>query len=218
LSTISMSADYAKRTKSVQLSEKMLDAINENAKRCSRIIEGVMRFARDETTKKWDNNLNAIAAAAVELVRAYLPPGKLDLVLELSHDLPLVRCNPTQIEQVIVNLLRNASEASSGLASVRVRTASADGHAELTVEDNGPGIPPEQLERIFDPFHSTRRNKGGTGLGLSIAYRVVADHGGTIRAYNRTGGGAAFVVELPAAREMSETTEGRSNGEDPDRG
>jgi two-component system CheB/CheR fusion protein len=200
LSTISMSADYALRTSEPDKLNKMLVAIAENAKRCSRIVEGVMRFARDESSKKWNNDLSAITAAAVDLARAYLPAEKLDLALDLARDLPQVSCNPTQIEQVVVNLIRNACEASARLASVSVRTEKAGAGVRLSVEDNGPGIPPDHLPKIFDPFHSTRRNKGGTGLGLSIAHRVVTDHGGTIHAFNRPQGGAAFVVELPAAR------------------
>jgi signal transduction histidine kinase len=131
-----------------------------------------------------------------------MPADRLDLELELARDLPEVKCNPTQIEQVVVNLIRNAFEASSRVASVRLSTERAANGARLTVEDDGPGIAPAQLQKIFDPFYSTRRNKGGTGLGLSIAHRVVTDHGGTIQAFNRPEGGARFVVELPAADEM----------------
>jgi signal transduction histidine kinase len=100
------------------------------------------------------------------------------------------------IRRVLINLLDNALEATPEGGSVTVRSASADGLLRIVVEDTGRGIPPGDRERIFQPYFSTKGR--GTGLGLALSRRIVTDHGGTIRAEERAGGGTRFVVELPA--------------------
>ena len=115
-----------------------------------------------------------------------------------------VLADPLAIEQVIVNLVRNALEASAPHAGVvRIATERADVGPCLRVEDDGPGIAEGDLPRIFDPFFSTRERTGGTGLGLSIVHGIVAEHGGSIDVESRLGAGTRFRVRLPADRTRS---------------
>jgi signal transduction histidine kinase len=115
-----------------------------------------------------------------------------DFSLELMRD-------PGRLEQVFENLLSNAIQHSRAGATVRVRKAAGDaappGSVACLIEDEGPGIPEQDLARVFEPFFSRRR--GGTGLGLAIVQRIVDDHGGSVRAANRPTGGAVFTVLLP---------------------
>jgi len=111
------------------------------------------------------------------------------------------------VEQALENLLANAIQHAPPGSAVRVRAARGeiDGRpaARCTVEDDGPGIPPEDLERLFDPFFS--RRKGGTGLGLSIAKQIVEMHGGRIYVVSTPGKGSTFQMELPTRAELRKT-------------
>jgi signal transduction histidine kinase len=117
---------------------------------------------------------------------------------DLSPELPAVWADEGQLRAVFLNQLRNSREAMPGEGTVAVRTArSADGGAEVTVSDTGSGIPAEQLERIFEPFFSTK--SGGTGLGLAFTLQVVTEHGGTIRCKSEVSRGTTFSVCIPPA-------------------
>ncbi len=174
-----------------------LDEIVEQAKRCGRIVRSVLRFAKQESCEKWPADLNASVHQAVELTRPYARQREGTLRTELAENLPAVLMNPTEIEQVIVNLLRNALEADEHSPTVEISTRRVDDKIELSVRDRGTGISEEQRARLFDPFYTTRRIEGGTGLGLSLSYAIIADHGGAIRVVNEPAHSTTLVVELP---------------------
>jgi signal transduction histidine kinase len=200
LSNIVLSADYAAKTPDASRRVKLLDAIHDNALRCGRIVESVLRFARDEATEKWPTDLNPLAHHAAEQVVSYVGAHKLNVTFELVEPSPCLRCNPTEIEQVFVNLLRNAAQAHPEQCHVRIRSEINGKDVRISVADDGPGIAPSDLERVFDPFYSTQRAAGGTGLGLSITHRILATHGGSIRATSTKGTGANFELRLPLAQ------------------
>jgi signal transduction histidine kinase len=102
------------------------------------------------------------------------------------------------LRQVILNLLLNAIQATPSGGAVALQARAADGFVEVNVADEGPGLPPELHEAVFEPFYSTRSERAG-GLGLAITRRIVLDAGGTIRALGRERGGAEFLVRLPTA-------------------
>jgi two-component system phosphate regulon sensor histidine kinase PhoR len=116
--------------------------------------------------------------------------------------------DPSRAQQIFSNLLDNACKHGGGKGEVSVEIARDDGEAVVRVSDRGPGIPPQELDRIFHRFYRVDRSRSqpGTGLGLAIARHLVAAHGGTIRALNRPGGGATFEVRLPGIRGTDELT------------
>jgi two-component system, NtrC family, sensor kinase len=117
----------------------------------------------------------------------------------LAARLPQIMADPTEIEQVLMNLIRNAVEAAEqGRCRLTIKTEPRAGRVRLTVSDDGPGIPPEKLPHIFDPFFTTRRGSGGTGLGLSIVHAIIVSHGGSIEVKSRSEFGTRFTIELPA--------------------
>jgi signal transduction histidine kinase len=119
------------------------------------------------------------------------------LAEDIPPDLAEIERDEGRLEQVFQNLLANAVQLSPRGATVRVRAWAAHGGVACSVEDQGPGLPAGDEDRVFEPFFT--RRKGGTGLGLSIVRRIVEEHGGTVAAANRPPGGAVFSVWLPAA-------------------
>ena len=113
--------------------------------------------------------------------------------------IPKVSCSPSQVNQVFLNLLTNAAQAtpeSGGEITVRTLLRDAE-HVAVEVIDNGHGIPPEVLKKIFDPFFTTKAVGKGTGLGLSISYKIIESHGGRIEVSSEEGKGTCFTVVLP---------------------
>jgi len=127
----------------------------------------------------------------------------------LSSDLPLVRADSVLMEQVLTNLLVNAFTHTPEGTPVEISAHMQEGSVALTVADRGPGLPADQLDRIFDSFHrASAARPGGTGLGLAIVKGFVEAQGGRVKAANRPGGGAIFAVSLPATDtpDLSEET------------
>jgi len=182
-----------------------LEESQSQAQRCARIVKALLRFAAGSTAEKSRQDLNAIVESALSGMRGGLGRDDFERIeTELETQRLEVLADPLAIEQVIVNLVRNALEASAPHAGVvRIATERADVGPCLRVEDDGPGIAEGDLPRIFDPFFSTRERTGGTGLGLSIVHGIVAEHGGSIDVESRLGAGTRFRVRLPADRTRS---------------
>jgi PAS domain S-box-containing protein len=171
------------------------------AKRCGRIVRNVLKFSRDEPTAKWIEDLTPIVAGAVELARTHVITRRGRLELDLSTSPLLIRVSPIDIEQVVLNLVHNASESKQDGAVIRVQTLRRNDFAEIVVADNGNGIDPEILPRILEPFYTSRVNEGGSGLGLSVVHGIVRDHGGELEIENLPGGGTRIRVLLPLVLE-----------------
>ncbi|MBM3372298.1 MAG: GHKL domain-containing protein [Betaproteobacteria bacterium] len=113
--------------------------------------------------------------------------------------MPAITCSPSQLNQVFLNLINNAAQATDatgGEITLRTRTVD-DGHVAVEIADNGKGIPPEIMSKIFDPFFTTKPVGKGTGLGLSISYEIVEQHGGRISVDSTVGKGTTFTIVLP---------------------
>lgn len=190
-------------------SREFLGIILEEVERLDRVVGSVLDLARSHEGAVVPTDVNAIVRRTVQILSA--EPGSDELTIELTLDpgLPRVAVEPEQLRQVLMNLLRNASQAMKGRGKVvvvtRVRfgrgTRSGGGNpdepfVELTVADNGPGISPKALENLFMPFFTTKEK--GTGLGLAISQRIVQSAGGRIEVRSYEGKGSTFAVILPA--------------------
>jgi len=126
--------------------------------------------------------------------------------LDLVEEVPPVLCDPTQIQQVLINLVMNAAEASQGKPDGRIVIRSSldreRGRVVLCVDDNGDGIPAENLDKIFDPFFTTKGEGKGVGLGLAVVYGIVEAHGGEIQVRSTVGIGTTITVSLPASQDV----------------
>jgi two-component system sensor kinase FixL len=181
-------------------------AVNQ-AHRASKIISGQRELVKTGRTARSDEHLNKAIEEAMTLALD-IPDGKgVSLRLDLAQDLPAVSINRVQIQQVVLNLLRNALEAMSECQrrelSIETRM-SGETQVEVIISDTGPGLPEPLRDRLFKPFVTTKRE--GMGIGLSICRSIVEAHGGAIRAAPSPAGGAAFHITLPVppARGMAD--------------
>lgn len=170
--------------------------------RMGTISKHLRNFARKPNTRLSDVALDEAFAAAEEIIGWRLRAGKVRLVLDLGDPPPVVRAGPVRLQQVLVNILSNALDALEDQQTriITVRARIQPGVAVITLADNGPGIAPALLSRVFDPFFSTKGVGKGLGLGLSISYNIIHDFGGTMSVENHPAGGAVFTVTLPLTK------------------
>jgi two-component system, LuxR family, sensor kinase FixL len=172
------------------------------AVRAGDILRRLRSLSQSQTMRRERVDLNAAVEAIRDLVLADGRLHRAQVRFDLAAGLPAVFIDPVQIQHVILNLVRNGLEAAAepGAAAreLIVRTGLAsDGDVEISVLDNGPGLAPQALARMFDPFFSTKAE--GTGLGLAISNTVVRTHGGSLTYRPNSSGGACFSIRLPAA-------------------
>ncbi len=169
----------------------------QEAKRCGRIVKSILRFSRDGHAEKSRGDMNEVVERACQLVGSYA--SKKGVVLEVQTCQPsrAIWMSAIEMEQVLVNVIRNAIESRSEGGRVSVRTMCGSKTISIEVRDNGRGIGQEALVHVFDPFQTTRSIEGGTGLGLSVAHGIVVDHGGTISMESEPGTGTVVAIELP---------------------
>jgi signal transduction histidine kinase len=177
-----------------------LEDIRKDGKRASEVVGRIRALLKRGQVEHAPQDLNALVQEVLPLARSELGKNGITLHLELAADLPPVRGDRVQLQQVVLNLLVNAAEAMAGTAAGRrrlvVRTArDGPGGASVAVSDSGTGVAPQSLGRVFDAFFTTK--PGGMGMGLAISRSIVADHGGTIAAANNADGGATFTFTLP---------------------
>jgi signal transduction histidine kinase len=177
------------------LLEEGTAAIGEEVRRLKRIVDEFSRFARLPAPER-------ASVAPEELVQAVLalfptPPDGVVLEREVEPDLPPVLADRDQVLQVLLNLLQNALDAVAAGGTVRIAARRDGASVRFDVVDSGPGIPPADLARVFEPYFTTK--EGGTGLGLAIAQRIAEEHGGRLDVASAPGKGATFTLRLPVA-------------------
>ncbi len=179
-----------------------LRAIDSEATRCRRIVQTLLRFARHHTPEHGALDINAALESVLQLLGHQLEVDDIRVTARLKPDLHPVMGDFHLLQQVFLNIIFNAYQAmkeKGGQGHLQVTTSEEGGRIRVEVTDDGPGIAPQHLGRIFDPFFSTKEVGKGTGLGLSLAYGTVREHGGTITARSVHGAGSTFLVDLPAA-------------------
>ena len=182
----------------------VLEKITQQSFRAAEIANGLLNFSRTSTTEFRATDLNQVIRDTLSLLEHQFKTAKIEVELELAHDLPAIHGNPGKLQQVFLNLLLNAKEAMPGGGQLRVATL-ANGHVEAVVSDSGAGIAPENMKRIYDPFFTTKTmpkpgEKRGTGLGLSVSYGIIQEHAGKIQVESALGAGTTFHLEFPLLR------------------
>jgi len=197
-------AGYAQLLAGAPLPPELTDKVErlrQEAERAGRIVGNLLLFARGGKAEKQLVRIEVVLERSLSL-RAYeLKVENIEVVRELPAELPPVLADPHQLEQVFLNILLNAEQAilsARDRGRITLRASAEGGRVRLRVSNDGPGIAPDLLPHIFEPFVTTKPAAEGTGLGLYISRTIVREHGGEIHAESEPGGGAAFVVELPA--------------------
>ncbi|HQV22479.1 MAG TPA: ATP-binding protein, partial [Agitococcus sp.] len=161
----------------------------------SELVMGLKDFSRLDQAVTDNVSLNDCIESALLIARNTLK-YKVE-VLKRLEDLPYIRCTASQINQVLLNLFTNAAQAIEDKGYLLIKTWTDEQQVYVSVQDTGKGIAPQHLAKIFDPFFTTKPVGQGTGLGLSISYKIIQQHGGTIRVVSQVGKGTRFVIALP---------------------
>ncbi len=206
LMTIINYARLGVRNRDDESRDKALSKILDAAERASKITGTILAQARNRGESHEPTDLSRLIADTLVLLERELNKYRVAVTTELAPETAQVRASGNQIQRVLLNLLINARQAmpEGGNLLVRLRNGDEDGWVELTIQDNGTGIPPETLPHIFDAFFSTKNGpdesgRGGTGLGLAACKEIIDAHQGRIRVQSTVGVGTAFTIRLPAA-------------------
>ena len=188
-----------------------LDKIESAVDRARRVSQNLLRFARSTESATVEVNLADLASEVVELTRKAASNGEVQLEVVVEPGLePVLYTDIYQLRQVLLNLVTNAIDAVDRRGRVRVIIGAQGADLALAVEDDGVGIPPENLERIFEPFFTTKQPDRGTGLGLAVTRGIVEKLSGRIEVSSKQGEGSVFRVVLP--RRSPETENGNRGG------
>lgn len=190
--------------------DEILDAVITQAKRASEIIRHLRMFVKKQPDQKTNCDLNELVRDILGFIHADLHKQGVQLQLELDETLPMVFVDNIQIEQVLLNLVRNALESmgaeTNKTPALLVRTyLNSDGMVQCEVTDNGPGMDPDTLGRIFESFVTTKGAKG-LGMGLSISRTIIESHTGQLWAESKAGHGASFYFTVPTAQHRTTQT------------
>ncbi|SFM63991.1 sensor histidine kinase [Thermodesulforhabdus norvegica] len=179
--------------------------------RCKDITQKLLSFARGSDARVQEVNVNDVVEDVVGVVSQKARYDRVNLKVECADAIKPVLASPSELQQVLLNLINNALDAMDTRGGeLTLRTSQENGWVVITVADTGPGIPESILPRIFDPFFTTKPVGKGTGLGLSICYGIVKRLGGEITVDSVVGQGTTFGVYLPVIREEEESRGGRS--------
>ena len=178
---------------------RYLSQVVSETSRVGRIVSDLLAFSRRSRPQRAPADLNNVVRTTLSLASHKLKLSGVEVDVDLQENLPQVSCDSSQMQQVVLNLLLNAAQATQpkGKGRVAVRTRATADAVLLTVEDDGEGIPQENLAKIFDPFFTTKPEGKGVGLGLAVLYGIVQAHGGEVEVASTTGVGTTFTVSLP---------------------
>ena len=200
-SSVSQQVSRLRQQKVIDELQGLVDDGVHGTTQMSEIVGNLKDFSRLDRTKATQFNLNEGLASTLALAKHQLKTVNVEKEL---GDIPFVYCSPSQINQVFLNLITNAAQAlKRGRGKIVLRTRKQGDGVAVDIEDDGTGIPPDVLPKIFDPFFSTKDIGKGTGLGLSISYKIVQQHGGRIDVDTTVGKGTRFTVYLPVKPPVS---------------
>ncbi len=180
-----------------------LDRIEKETKRCHSIVQSLLDFSRQREPSAEPVDVNGLLDSTLQLFAGQHMFHNIEVVKKYAADLKTIQADPSQLQQVFMNVILNAIDAMSEKGRLTIETGNSDedGSIEIRITDTGCGIPPESMDRIFDPFFTTKGVGHGTGLGLSVSYGIIQRHDGDIAVSSSPESGSMFTITLPAARE-----------------
>jgi PAS domain S-box-containing protein len=194
-----------------------LDEIFAGSMRAKDLVKQILTFSRQGSGELQPMKMQIIVSEALKLIRSSIPKS-IEIKKNIQKDCGLIKADPTQIHQILMNLTTNAyhaMEETGGIIEVRLQEVTIEGnewagelliageYALLSISDNGYGIPQSHQDKIFEPYFTTKGKDKGTGLGLSIVYGIVKEYGGEIKVYSEAGKGTTFNVYIPLLKKMA---------------
>jgi len=173
-----------------------LQLLQKEGQRCARIVQGILSFARENKPDFHEFNMSELVEETLNLLQHRIESAEIKVVTELEHDLLMVG-DLNQLQQVLVNIILNAVQASEAGGTIHVKSYKDIDYIAVEIIDSGAGIRPDAVSKVFDPFFTTKKEGEGTGLGLSVSYGIVKHHGGTIHIENNQESGLRVVILLP---------------------
>jgi two-component system NtrC family sensor kinase len=187
---------------------RFLELIVTSAQRCHKIVQGLLSFARQHKPERKAVKVHELVEATIGILQYQMRTNNIQVNTNFDPHLPKVMADPHQLQQVFLNIINNARQAIEAFrprGEITVTTETCQNGIRLIFEDDGPGIAAENLNKIFNPFFTTKEVGKGTGLGLSLTYGIIKEHGGSIRVESKPGEGATFIIELPLPKEKDNT-------------
>lgn len=187
------------RAEKIEDISRYLSTMESETSRCGEIVKDLLAFSRQSKTAIETHDIREIIERSLALIAHELELEEIKVVKKIEPNLPNVQCDSKQIQQVLLNLIGNASEAMAkgGTLTVTVKRSERQGYLDVVVSDTGCGISKKNLKNIFEPFFTTKQEGKGVGLGLSIAYGIIARHNGSIEVKSELNKGSSFKVVLP---------------------
>jgi two-component system, NtrC family, sensor histidine kinase HydH len=191
------------------IAQESLGIIIDQIDRVSRVIRGVLDFSRQQPPAVKSVDFEAVIEQVIALMRYELEGAELDVEVDVDDDLPALRADPDNLQQVLVNLLVNAIDASAAGGQIRISARPSErslgaqaARARIEIRDTGAGIAEERIHQVFDPFYTTKKRGKGTGLGLPIVAKIVQDHGGQIDLESEPGRGTKVIILWPTSTQQ----------------
>jgi PAS domain S-box-containing protein len=180
-----------------------LELVETETRRCSQIVSNLLSFSRKSPPSFGDVHIDELLKRCIILSRHRLQLSHISLDTSIMPDLPTVKGDFNQLQQCVINLIFNAIDAMGNGGDLKLEGGydSREGRVIVTVKDSGPGIAPDDLPRIFEPFYTTKKEGYGVGLGLSTVYGIMQHHHGTVTVESTPGQGAAFMLRFPVSPE-----------------
>jgi signal transduction histidine kinase len=177
--------------------QQLLEKIYRQTSRASSIVNNLLNFSRVSDARFSAVDLHQVLDDTIQLLEAQLHNTEIEVVRHYTESLPSLPGNAPKLQQVFMNLILNARDAMPRGGRLAISTAHEGGWIAIRFADNGLGIAPEHLNRIYDPFFTTKQIGKGTGLGLAVSYGIIQDHGGEIVVESKAGEGTVFQINLP---------------------
>jgi signal transduction histidine kinase len=183
-----------------------LDKAEHNTLRATKVIQNMLTYSRKSHAEIEETDIAMTIEQAVEIMRPELNKEHIDIELDLQQTLPSIRANTDTLQQIFINLMANARDAMDQQAEKRIaiRAVEKDGFIQVSITDNGNGIPENISNQIFDPFFTTKAPGKGTGLGLALCQRIISNLGGSISYCSNEGRGTTFNLYIPLQQMLSE--------------
>ncbi len=175
-----------------------LKTIEKHVRMCKTIVGDLLKFSRMTPTEKQPGDIHDVIDEVIAMLQYHLDVSNIVIEKDFDRSVPEFSFDSAKMKQVFINMLMNARDAiGSREGRISVRTRFKDKSVRISIEDNGVGIPSDQIDKIFEPFYTTKPPGKGTGLGLSVSYGIIADHGGNIFVESTEGQGTTFTIVIP---------------------